>query len=214
MTTNTKQTGMAKPTETAGAMMNREEPTKKLSEKIVTWVNRVGKRDWIIIGAVLLIGVALWLNWMFFSDNTVNAGYADYDTSGGMVGENVQNGADVDTTADYFATVAVSRQQARDESLEVLQNVLDSEDASEEVKNQALAEMQVIAGEIEKEANVEALLISKGFEDCVAVMNGNSIHVVVRSEGDLQTAQIAQINTVVYEQTGIEPLNVTISHKN
>lgn len=98
--------------------------------------------------------------------------------------------------------------------MEVLQNVLDSEDATETVKNEALAEMNTIAMEIEKEANIEALLVSKGFADCVAVMNGNSINVVVQSEGDLLPAQIAQINTVVYEQTGIEPLNVTIVHKN
>jgi hypothetical protein len=45
-------------------------------------------------------------------------------------------------------------------------------------------------------------------------MNGETINVIVKSEGELQTAQIAKINTVVYEQTGIEPINVTIVHKN
>jgi hypothetical protein len=74
--------------------------------------------------------------------------------------------------------------------------------------------MSAIAGEIEKEANIEALLVSGGFEDCVAVMNGNQINVIVKSEGELQPAQIAKINTVVYEQTGIEPINVVIVHKN
>jgi stage III sporulation protein AH len=97
--------------------------------------------------------------------------------------------------------------------MEVLQSVIDSEDGSETVKNEALSEMNTIALEIEKEANIESLLISKGFEDCVAVMNGNNVNVVVKTEGELQTAQIAQINAVVYEQTGIEPLNVTIVHK-
>jgi stage III sporulation protein AH len=98
--------------------------------------------------------------------------------------------------------------------MEVLQSVIDNPDATETVKNEALAEMNAIANEIEKEANIEALLVSKGFEDCVAVMNGNQINVVVKSQGELQTAQIAQINAVVYEQTGIEPINVTIVHKN
>jgi stage III sporulation protein AH len=119
-----------------------------------------------------------------------------------------------ETTADYFATVQVNRQRARDESMEVLQSVIDSTDATETVKNEALSELSTIALEIEKEANIESLLVTKGFEDCVAVMNGNSISVVVKSQGDLQPAQIASINTVVYEQTGIEPLGVTIVHKN
>lgn len=183
----------------------------------VAWVNRIGRRNWVIIGAVLLIGLAVWLNWLFLG-NTGNDGYAGYDKSAGMSdqdGSVSTDGKGGKTSADdYFATVEVSRKRARDESLEVLQNVLDSKDATEETKNEALAEMKTIATEIEKEANIEALLVSKGFADCVAVMNGNSINVVVRSEGELQNAQIAQINTVVYEQTGIEPANITIVHKN
>jgi hypothetical protein len=118
------------------------------------------------------------------------------------------------TASDYFATAQVNRKRARDESMAVLQSVIDNPDATEEVKNEALAEMNAIADEIEKEANIEALLLSGGFEDCVAVMNGNQINVIVKSEGELQTAQIAKINTVVYEQTGIEPINVVIVHKN
>ena len=201
----------------SGAMVSRQEKdakSEKSSNKMMEWVLRVGRRNWIIVGAVLLIGLAVWLNWMFFSDS-VGAGYAGYGNASGMTdgtGEGSQSTGE--STADYFATAQVNRKRARDESMAVLQSVIDSVDASEEVKNEALAEMSAIADEIEKEANIEALLVSGGFEDCVAVMNGNLINVIVKSEGDLQPAQIAKINTVVYEQTGIEPINVTIVHKN
>jgi hypothetical protein len=200
-----------------GAMVERNETESgkgKRTSKMIDWVNRVGRRNWIIVGAVLLIGLSVWLNWMFFSDS-VGAGYADYGNSSGMTdgaGDGSQSTGE--STADYFATAQVNRKRARDESMAVLQNVIDSAEASEEVKNEALAEMSAIAGEIEKEANIEALLVSGGFEDCVAVMNGNQINVIVKSEGELQPAQIAKINTVVYEQTGIEPINVVIVHKN
>lgn len=201
--------------EDMGAMVQSSEneaKKEKRSKKVIDWVNRIGRRNWIIVGAVLLIGLAVWLNWMFFSDS-VGAGYADYGNSSGMTdGEGSQSTGE--STADYFATAQVNRKRARDESMAVLQNVIDSTDASEEVKNEALAEMNVIADEIEKEANIEALLVSGGFEDCVAVMNGNLINVIVKYEGELQPSQIAKINTVVYEQTGIEPIGVTIVHKN
>lgn len=199
------------------AMVERNENESKKNRgmgKMIDWVNRMGRRNWIIVGAVVIIGLAVWLNWMFFSDS-VGAGYADYGNASGMTdgtGEGSQSAGE--STADYFATAQVNRKRARDESMAVLQNVIDSVEASEEVKNEALAEMSAIADEIEKEANIEALLLSGGFEDCVAVMNGNAINVIVKSEGDLQPAQIAKINTVVYEQTGIEPINVTIVHKN
>lgn len=211
MTDQTSAKGM-------GAMVEQKE--KRVGEKkknaVLGWVERVGKRNWIIVGAVLLIGLAVGLNWMLFAKESATGGYADYDSSSGMTSGSGQSESTGGTTPDedYFATVQINRRRARDESMEVLQSVIDSTDASETVKNDALSEMSIIAMEIEKEANIESLLISKGFEECVAVMNGNCINVVVKSEGELQPSQIAQINTVVYEQTGIEPLGVTIVHKN
>ena len=193
-----------------------EENEKRSSGSWFDWALRVGRRNWVVIGAVVLIGAAVWINLAWLGGSSQTGGYADYGNSAGMASDadTVGDQATGSTTADFFATVEVNRKRARDESLEVLQNVLDSEEATEAIKNEALSEMNVIATEIEKEANVEALLVSAGFDDCVAVMNGNSIQVVVQSEGELQTAQIARINTIVYEQTGIEPAHVVIVHKN
>jgi stage III sporulation protein AH len=129
-------------------------------------------------------------------------------------GDSTNVGNNQQLEEDYFTTAELNRRQARDESLEVLQNVIDSELADEAVKAQAMEEMAAIAAEIDAEANIETLLISKGFADCIAMLNGESINVVVKSEGELQPAQIAQINAVVYEQTGLEPINVVINHRN
>lgn len=186
---------------------------EKSGNRFISWISTIGKRNWMLVGAVALIGAAVALNWHFFADSAKNDGYADYDQAAGMMGESEQPGGAQADAEDYFATVELNRRQARDESLEVLQNVLDSESADEEVKNKALEEMAAIASEIDTEANIEALLVSKGFEDCVAILNGNSINVVVKSQGELQPAQIAQINAVVYEQTGLEPINIIINHR-
>ena len=198
------------------AMPSEEESARSADKKegFIAWVNRVGKRNWMIIGAVVLIGAAVGLNWHHFAGNSTGDGYASYDQAAGMMGTGEQQaGAQGESQDDYFATVELNRQRARDESLEVLQNVLDSEAADETVKAQAMEEMSAIAAEIDAEANIEALLVSKGFDRCVAILNGSSINVVVSSEGELQPAQIAQINAVVYEQTGIEPIGVVISHR-
>lgn len=183
-------------------------------EGLIALVNRFGKRNWMIVGAVVLIGAAVGLNWQFFSGNSRSDSYVSYDQAAGMMGTGeLQTGTSGESTQDYFATVELNRRRARDESLEVLQSVLDSEAADETVKAQAMEEMSAIAAEIDAEANIEALLVSKGFDQCVAILNGNSINVVVKSEGELKPAQIAQINAVVYEQTGIEPVGVVISHR-
>lgn len=191
-----------------------QQEEKKEVSPVIALINRVGKRNWIIVGAVALIGLAVALNWQFFASEGNKDTYTSYDQAAGMLGQGdtATGGNESGDTEDYFATAELNRQRARDESLEVLQNVLDSELADETVKAQAMEEMAAIAAEIDKEANIESLLISKGFANCIAILNGESINVVVKSEGELQPAQIAQINAVVYEQTGIEPQGVVINH--
>ena len=188
--------------------------SEERTSPFMSLINRVGKRNWIVVGAVALIGLAVALNWHFFSSGSGKDSYASYDQSAGMVGTGDTTNVDSQPSEeDYFTTAELNRRQARDESLEVLQGVIDSELADEAVKAQALEEMAAIAAQIDAEASIETLLISKGFEECIAVLNGTGINVIVKSEGELQPAQIAQINAVIYEQTGLEPVNIVINHR-
>jgi len=182
---------------------NTQKSPKNLLEKI-------GKRNIIIMAAVLVIGAAVWLNWMLLADND---GYDGYDQSGGMT--DVSGGAETDAEGDtYFATMQVSRKRARDEALEVLQSVVDSADADEAVKAQALTDINRLALEMAAESNIETLIMAKGFEDCVAVINGDMATIVVKANGDALLAnEIAQINEIVYEQAQIEPVNIKITER-
>ena len=185
---------------------------------VKNFFTKAGKRNLIIVCAVVLIGAAVWLNWMFFSDD--GDGYT-YSGSTGMSGEldnskNPTSGDEAETDAaaipdSYFATVQVSRQRARDEALEVLNAVVDNQNATDEVKAEAVAEIKQLSLEMKQEADIESVIVSKGFEQCVAVINGDTASIVVKCSGELTPAQLAQINTVVYEYTGIEPVNITIT---
>ena len=62
---------------------------------------------------------------------------------------------------------------------------------------------------MEAEANIETLIVAKGFEECVAVISGDGASIVVKSDG-LSVAQISQINEIVYSEAGISPVNITI----
>ena len=103
----------------------------------------------------------------------------------------------------------ISRQRTRDEAIEVLQSVVDNQSSTETAKNEALAEINKLATVMEIEANIETLIIAKGFEECVAVISGENASVVVKSDG-LIPSQISQINEIVYQQAGIMPVNITI----
>ena len=182
--------------------------------KFKALLQKIGKRNAVIACAVLLIGAAVFLNWMLFSRAEGVGGYDGYDQPSG----NIQNpsgddsNTQLDQTDTYFSATQVSRQRARDEALEVLQAVVDNVDATETAKTEALAGIAAIANEIQKEADIESLITAKGFEQCVAVLNGDTATIVVSAD-TLQPAQLAQINAIVYEQTGIVPSAVTIINK-
>ena len=182
---------------------------KKPMESVKNVFLKIGKRNLIIALAVLLVGSAILVNWIIFADD--DGKYDGYDVSSGM-SNSYGDAESAGKTDDFFASTQISRERARDEALEVLQAVVDSADSSEVAKNEALESIAAIANEIQKEANIESLITAKGFEQCVAVLNGDAASIVVKAE-TLQPADIAQINTIVYEQTGIAPTGITIINK-
>ena len=172
------------------------------------FIFKMGKRNFIIAGAVALIALAVILNVSVFGGSGAD-GYSGYEEPSGAVSDssNEMNASDT-----YFASAQVSRQRARDEAMEVLQNVVVNEGAADSVKTQALADLSKLAMAIEQEANIETLIMAKGFEKCVAVISGDSARIIVSGSG-LTPAQIAQINEIVYEQANISPVNITITEK-
>lgn len=169
--------------------------------------HRPQRRQIVIACAMLLIAAALVLNFTLFGGKTAPV---DPDTQvDDGAGDSSSTGSEVDG---YFSATQVSRQRARDEALLVLQGVVDNENADEATKTEALLEISQLAKEMEAEANIEAMVLAKGFAQCVAIVNDDSCSVVVKSEG-LVPGQISQINEIVYEQTGILPAGVRIITK-
>lgn len=171
---------------------------------------KIGKKNLIVLLAIFVIGGAVYVNYILFSDpiNTIGYGTNNMeDTYGAQMLESEEEAAVQKDT--YFSKTVLSRQKARDEALEVLQTVVESSDAMQETKTQAFADISQIAKDIENEANIETLVEAKGFSDCVAVVNGSTVNIVVKSNG-LLANDIAQINEIVYEQAGVLPVNVKI----
>lgn len=184
---------------------------ENVKEKVKNFCVKVGKRNFIIFGAVVLIIGAIAVNLVVFSQE--NGDGHDYNSPAGMSPDQTPDNNtddDADASADsYFSSVQVSRQRTRDEAIEVLNSVVDNASATETAKNEALAEINKLANIMATEANIETLIIAKGFEECVAVISGESASIVVKSEG-LNVAQLSQINEIVYSEAGISPVNITI----
>ena len=163
-------------------------------ESVKRFFEKIGKRNLVIAGAVTLVIAAVAVNWIVFSGDDKKDGF-DYDASAGMntnygttlntgeVGDTTSKptGSEPDSTDSYFSSVEVSRKRARDEALEVLNAVVENDQASDAVKAEAMAEIQTIAKEMSQESNIESILMSKGFAQCLAVINGESANIVVRT---------------------------------
>ena len=184
---------------------------ESMKEKFSSFCRKIGKRNMIIAASFVVVAAALIVGITMFSKQ--DDGF-DYSQGVGLDDTNeVTSTQPVDkndsASDSYFSSVQVNRQRTRDEALEVLQRVVDNQDSTATAKEEALLEINKMAKIMEAEANIETLIIAKGFEECVAVISGESASVVVKSEG-LQAAQISQINEIVYEQAGILPVNIKI----
>ena len=191
----------------------------KVKERILKVYKKIGKKNIVMGCCVLLIVSAICLNVFMFSDEAgiaSDAGTYGYysQLNNGTLGESALVDETLeDETKSYFAMTQVNRQRARDEAMEVLQLVVDSEETLQDVKDKAVGEITQIAADIENEAAIEALVVSKGFEECVAVINGNNINIVVKSD-ELLPNEIAQISEIAYQVAGINPTQVKIIEKN
>ena len=159
----------------------------------------------------MLIGLAVYLNYRWFYDPTTSLGYGDNNMSDNF-SDSTTAGGDATEEQNYFTSTALDRKEARDEAIDVLKLVSESEEASAEARAEAAAKISQIAVDIQNEANIETLVKAKGFEECVAVISDGAVSVIVSAES-LKAAETAQILAIVYETTGVTPDKVSIINK-
>ena len=189
-------------------MANTKGRTKALAQMV--------KRNAVVAAVVLFVCVAVYLNWNY--ENTQNADVGktlgDAALVGGeagdpLVGKGTQNltgnndqtdgNGGATSTSTYFANARLNRQQARDSALSLLQDATASVSADQAMKDQANAAIQTMADCTVTEAQIENLVMAKGYADCVAFIGEDSINVVVEVAGgqltDMDTARITDIVT-------------------
>ena len=119
------------------------------------------------------------------------------------------------TGSDYFASARLTRQQARDNALSLLQEAAEQENADQAVANEASQGIQVLASYTLKEAQIENLVTAKGYTDCVAFMGDESVSVVVSTKsGELTAEDVAKITDITMTETGFPAGNIKIMAAN
>ena len=104
----------------------------------------------------------------------------------------------------------VTREQTRSRNKEMLMELINSANITEEQKQNAINEMVKMTDVAEKELAAETLLVAQGFDEVVVSINDACADVVVSST-QVSDSQRAQIEDIVKRKTGIEAANITIT---
>lgn len=167
----------------------------------------------VIAAAILVVVCAgIYLNWTYTNDqqtadltDTLNAEKVMSDDTLILNNDALSAGASMedlnaDTITDYFAAVRLSRQEARDSAVNMLQEAMAYSEEGEE--QESSAQLDEIVQTALSEAQIESLVIAKGYADCVAYMTDKGISVAVAApEGGLQQEDVAVIADIVITQS-------------
>ena len=179
-------------------------------------MKKTWKRNLIAAGVLLVVCAGIYLNWYAGHSaadltETLDAGKILDDTT--LVLQQEQGDALVTpvqqtgTQAEYFAQMRLSRQTARDEAVELLQETIayaDGDAASS-------AKLEGIISDALAESQIESLIVAKGYQDCVAYMTSEGISVAVSApDGGLKSEDVAVIADVVMGQSnyGLKDIRV------
>lgn len=170
-----------------------------------TWKN--WKKNLVAAGILVTVCCGIYINWRYSGSEVVDLEQT-LDSEKVMsdslldLGDSTQVDGGSDTITDYFAAVRLSRQQARDSAITLLQEAMAYGDETQmEATN---AQLEQIIQTALTEAQIESLVIAKGYTDCVAYMTESGISIAVASpEGGLQQSDVAVITDIVLSQSDL-----------
>lgn len=171
-------------------------------------MKQVWKRRAVVAAVLLLVGTSVYLNWRY-AGNVEDSGKKVLGQSALVNGE----AKDAEATGagdDYFATARLSRKQARDTAIGMLQEAQVDENAAEDVLNEASRTLQVLAAYTVAESQIESLVVAKGYADCVVFMGEETVSVVVSDPDGLDAVDVARIKDIVVSETGYTPEQIKI----
>lgn len=170
---------------------------------------KIWKRNAVLATVLLFICAGVYLNWSYNNrqktpdlTDTLNAEQVMGETTLQLEDAAEPVSLDVGNTSaeDYFAQVRLSRQASRDSAVNLLEETI-AYDEGTAVGDTASQTLNRIVGTALSEAQIESLIIAKGFSDCVTYIADDTISVAVSAPAEgLSTADVALISDVVTSQ--------------
>ena len=203
------------------------------------WKLGIRKNSAVVAVITLLLVVAVYLNWSYsrdFDPDDTGAALAttSAEENAALTAEGAETLSDAKRFADnewtlqtekdtaapsgavtqlseYFSNARLSRQQSKDEALNILQTTLADANSSSDAKTSAETAIAALAANAISESRSESLVIAKGFDDCVAIIDGKTVSVVASPPEDgLISSDVAKIKDIVIAETQVSADKIRI----
>lgn len=168
---------------------------------------KVWKKNLLALAILLIVCGGIYINWQYSEAQAV-ANLTDTLDADKILSPDtlvISNETEIlsndeSTMTDYFAAVRLSRQEARDSAVSLLQEAMAYHE--DEASIQSDEKLGQIVQTALCEAQIESLVIAKGYADCVTYISDEGISVAVASpEGGLQQEDVAVIADIVLSQS-------------
>ncbi|MBQ9903057.1 MAG: SpoIIIAH-like family protein [Clostridia bacterium] len=174
-----------------------------------------GKRHVILAGLVLALGAAVYLNWQFApTERFIAPARTDVSESDFGKAEFVSAQLNAGSAAKENGALAESRlerQTARDKVLDELEKQLRDTTSDSATRAQALEARTAHVKNIQLENTAETLIRAKGFSDCMVLINGDKVSVLIPESDGLTSEKVSVITEIIISQTGADISNIIVT---
>ena len=167
---------------------------------------KIWKKNLVAAALLVVVCVGIYANWSY-TQNQQTMDLTDTLNEEKLLSDDMLVMAETEaeelsnTAADYFAAVRLSRQEARDSAVTILQEAMAYTEGDTETGTSTETLDSIVQTAL-CEAQIESLVIAKGYTDCVAYIGEDGISVAVAApEGGLEKEDVAVIADIVMHQS-------------
>lgn len=170
-------------------------------------------KKYVTLAAVILcVCAAVYLNWSYNNNTVSSTGMSDAELANAKSAEEMASDSAMDAeVSNYFAAARLTRQQSRDEALNLLKSAASSDAASQETIDGAMNAISAMANYSMMETQIENLLLAKNFAECVAFISADGVTLAVPAPAaGLAVEDVAKITDTIVAETDFAATQIRI----
>jgi stage III sporulation protein AH len=123
-----------------------------------------------------------------------------------MIAQNEKNGSE------FYSEYRMQRDRIRSQQIDLLREIVNNPNSAQETRQDAQQKLIAITQNLEREMELENLIIAKGFEDAVVLIQPSAVTVIVQGR-TLPQDQIAKITDLAVRSLKVRAEDIVIIPK-